>query len=231
MYKIQVSILNYNYGKYLPYAIESVMNQELKPRRVVIYDDCSDDNSMKVINRIQEKFKSVELLQSPYNWGNCASRNAILNNIPLDINAHCFLDADDIMPPNYLSSLMAKMLSEGANIVYTDMQLFGVSDNVVKFPEWNELFFRVQNLIHSASMVKCPIVARFDEDIIRGFEDYEWFINMISKGAKAVKCNDTMLWYRRGHQSSLQRDIQTGGTEISERQIKAKYPTYFLKGA
>jgi hypothetical protein len=48
---LSVTVLNYNYGGYLPECIESILDQTFKDFELIVIDDCSTDNSREVIQR------------------------------------------------------------------------------------------------------------------------------------------------------------------------------------
>ena len=52
---ITVYITNYNYGKYIKKAINSVLNQTFKDYELIIIDDGSIDKSVKIIKEFQNK--------------------------------------------------------------------------------------------------------------------------------------------------------------------------------
>jgi glycosyltransferase involved in cell wall biosynthesis len=49
MPKISVILTSYNHEKFLPYAIESVLNQTIDDFELIIWDDCSSDKSWEII--------------------------------------------------------------------------------------------------------------------------------------------------------------------------------------
>ncbi len=53
--KVSVIIANYSKAKYLPESIESVLYQTYKNLELIIIDDCSDDNSEKIIKYYANK--------------------------------------------------------------------------------------------------------------------------------------------------------------------------------
>ncbi len=55
--KVSVIIPNYNYEKYIIERIDSVLMQTYPIYEIVILDDCSPDNSVKVINKKIEEIK------------------------------------------------------------------------------------------------------------------------------------------------------------------------------
>ena len=49
--KISIYITNRNYGKYIDRAIKSVLSQTFMEYELIIVDDASDDNSLKIIKK------------------------------------------------------------------------------------------------------------------------------------------------------------------------------------
>jgi len=52
---ISAVMASYNYGRYLPETIESVLNQSFTDLELIIVDDASKDNSREIIKSYQEK--------------------------------------------------------------------------------------------------------------------------------------------------------------------------------
>jgi glycosyltransferase involved in cell wall biosynthesis len=95
-----VIINNYNYGHFLPEAIESSLNQTYAPLETIVVDDGSTDNSREILSQYGDRLVSV-LKQnggqaSAFNAGFAASHGDII----------CFLDADDIYLPEKVASIV-----------------------------------------------------------------------------------------------------------------------------
>ena len=54
---VNILIANYNYGKFLPDSLDSALNQTYKNYGIVVVDDCSTDDSWKVIH--EKLFKNI----------------------------------------------------------------------------------------------------------------------------------------------------------------------------
>jgi len=87
--KVSVIIPTYNCAKYLPQAIESILNQTYKDYEIIIVDDGSTDNTKEIISVYQSKIKYIY----QDNAGVSKARNTgIQNSTGMYI---AFLDADD----------------------------------------------------------------------------------------------------------------------------------------
>ena len=60
---ITVYITNYNYGKFIKKAINSVLNQTFKNFELIIIDDGSKDKSANIIKKFQNKKKIKVIFQ------------------------------------------------------------------------------------------------------------------------------------------------------------------------
>ncbi|MEM7031755.1 MAG: glycosyltransferase family A protein, partial [Chloroflexota bacterium] len=62
MPKVSVCIPTYNTANYLPYAIDSVLNQDYQDYELVICDDASTDNTAEIVARYQETTPWITLI-------------------------------------------------------------------------------------------------------------------------------------------------------------------------
>ncbi len=67
--KVSVCIPTYNYARFLPEAIESVLNQTFTDFELLIIDDCSGDNTTAVCNVYAEKDKRIRVRVNTANIG------------------------------------------------------------------------------------------------------------------------------------------------------------------
>ncbi|NET62924.1 MAG: glycosyltransferase [Moorea sp. SIO1G6] len=98
---VSVIIGNYNYGRFIAQAIESVLNQTYRRFELIVVDDGSTDNSRDVIKSYQDKL--IPIFQE--NAGQGAAFNAGLAKATGEIV--CFLDSDDYFHPDKLAKVVA----------------------------------------------------------------------------------------------------------------------------
>jgi len=92
--RISVIIPVYNAEKYVINAVESALAQP-EVGEVVLVEDKSPDNSLKICQDLEKEYEKVRLLRHPdgNNYGAGATRNLGIRNAKYDLIA--FLDADD----------------------------------------------------------------------------------------------------------------------------------------
>jgi glycosyltransferase involved in cell wall biosynthesis len=86
---ISIIIPTYNYGKYLPVALESCLQQTYKNLEIIVIDDGSTDNTREIVERYGDRI--VYIFQE--NAGVSAARNRGIESATGDFIG--FLDADD----------------------------------------------------------------------------------------------------------------------------------------
>jgi len=102
---VSVLIANYNYGKYISEAIESVLNQNYQYFEIVICDDGSTDNSLELVIKFSNRDRRIKYITSTKNGGMARAWNKAFSKSKGDII--CFLDADDLFLPNKLEVIVS----------------------------------------------------------------------------------------------------------------------------
>ncbi|MDR2125464.1 MAG: glycosyltransferase family 2 protein [Prevotellaceae bacterium] len=111
-----VLIANYNNGKYIRSAINSVLSQTYTNWEIIIVDDCSTDNSLQLI----EQYKNCTNIKIVKNEENKGCGYTKRRCVELASGNLCgFLDSDDELLPNALE-IMVK-----AHIQYPQCSLIG----------------------------------------------------------------------------------------------------------
>jgi len=76
--KVSVCLDSFNYGRFLPEAIESILGQNFEDFEIVISDDCSTDDSFEIARRYAQKDKRIRVSQNRENLGMVKNRNVCL---------------------------------------------------------------------------------------------------------------------------------------------------------
>ena len=96
MEKISIIMPIYNCEKYLKRSIESVLNQTYKNLELILINDGSTDNSLKVCREYERKDDRVQVIDKK-NGGVSSSRNAGFKIATGEYVT--FVDADDWIEP------------------------------------------------------------------------------------------------------------------------------------
>jgi len=99
--RVDVVIPNYNYARYLPQAIASVLSQESVDVRAIVVDDASSDDSVAVVREIARTDDRVTVVEHRENRGPVATFNDGLDLTDAEYIVR--LDADDLLTPGSLA--------------------------------------------------------------------------------------------------------------------------------
>jgi len=200
--KISVIIPNYNYGRFIGEAIESVLVQTLPPAEIVIVDDGSSDDSVKIIESFGNKVKLIKQV----NGGVGRARNVGVENSSGDFFA--FLDADDIWFSNKLSKQMTLFEDKTIGYVSCGLREFDLNGKTIchQIPQMNGwttenmlLFDTLTAASGSTFIVSRKIfkqVGGFDENPdLHPSEDWD-FARRVSQITRIVTIPEVLVHYR-----------------------------------
>lgn len=115
----------YNREQVIENSINSIINQSFQNFEIIVVDDCSKDNSVARIQRINDS--RIRVIQHTINQGQNAALNTGVEHSKHEIIA--FLDSDDIWERNYLEE-MALVYMKYPEISFCYC-------NLVNGPVWN----------------------------------------------------------------------------------------------
>lgn len=100
--KLSIALTTYNHENYIAKALESIVNQHLNfDYEIVIGNDCSTDNTQKVINEYKNKYPDIiRQIEIKTNLGYIANFDLTMQSCLGDYIA--IFDGDDIMIPEKL---------------------------------------------------------------------------------------------------------------------------------
>ena len=200
---ISVIIPNYNHGRYLAEAIDSVLAQSYQPLEVIVVDNCSTDESWDVICRY--KTRAVTGIRFNNDGVIAAGRNHALARAQGAFVA--FLDADDTWRPDKLERQMPHFEDDAVVLVAAGSTFIG--DTAYGRPAQSSVtdvvdvsadaIIRV-NPIATSSVVARTAAIRdlggFDEDrAFRFIEDWELWLRLSRRGRLRILA-EPLIQYR-----------------------------------
>ena len=66
---VSVIVPNYNYARFLPKRLETILNQTYTNFEVIILDDCSSDNSKEIIEYYRKNPHTSQIVYNTHNSG------------------------------------------------------------------------------------------------------------------------------------------------------------------
>ena len=152
-FKFSVIIPLYNKEKYISETIHSVLKQTFSDFEVLIVNDCSTDQSLKIVEQIKDD--RIKIIQHQENSGLSASRNTGIKAAQGKIIT--FLDADDLWKEDFLFHI--SQLSEK----FSDCAIYGTDyfesvQNKLYSPKKNlDHFYKVYQYIQIEDFFKASL--------------------------------------------------------------------------
>lgn len=236
--RVSVVIPTYNYARYVPEAINSVLAQSFEELEVIVVDDGSTDKTVEILRAFSGQIRNIRQehrgLSAARNTGIRAARGQYV----------AFLDSDDLWLPEKVSLQVARLDAEPeVGLVYCEALLFDDSAPATltlhsywaSHPSGRILPWLVrQNVVPSPTpMVRRELFERvglFDETL-SACEDWDMWIR-IGRVCEIAYVNQVLAKYRR-HQENMSLDFErlmTNGLRVLEKAFSAPDPSRQLNG-
>jgi len=194
--KVSIIIPTYNQGKFLDACIESVLKSDFQDFEIILSDDGSNDvfTQKWLKNFKNEKCKII--FQS--NQGVSVARNKA---IEISQGEYILpLDGDDLIHPNYLSEAVQILDNQNnIDIITCEVELFGAASGKMYLPEISMEQLVCENCIINTSMYRRSAYNRtrgYNANMREGLEDWDFWIEMLKNGAKIIRLNKVLFYYR-----------------------------------
>lgn len=195
MSKVGVVIPCYNDGAFLREALESVATSGSIEEVVIVNDGSTDTATVDILRELHNE--GYRILDTT-NGGLAAARN--IGWRAVSAAYVLFLDADNFVDPDYAVKA-ANVLDADPRIgvVFGDRQEFGIRDTLVE--QWVPTMAEelVGNRIDACAVVRRAVLERsggFDESMLEGYEDWEFWIRLMGAGEKFHHLSGTLFHYR-----------------------------------
>ena len=113
--KISVIIPVYNTERYLDKCLDSIVKQTLKNIEIIVVNDCSQDNSLEIIEDYKQKDDRIIVINNIKNLGLGGARNVGMQRATGDFIS--FVDSDDWIENNTLESAYNEAIANNADVV------------------------------------------------------------------------------------------------------------------
>ncbi len=143
---ISFIVTSYNYEKYILKTLESIKAQSYRNFEIIIVDDCSKDNSCKIIEDFisENQDLKITLIKQNSNQGQMASMIKGLESAQGQFVS--FIDSDDILMPDYAKHHIRVHIE--TSIAFTSCQIIEIGED---------------NEIHTMNSISSPHCKNLDE--------------------------------------------------------------------
>ena len=152
MPKVSIIMPAYNSGEYIEKTIKSIINQTFKDWELIIVDDCSKDNTVKILNKL--KNNKFVIIKNKKNIGAALSRNKALNVAKGRYIA--FIDSDDIWEKEKLEKQLNFMKENGIAFSFSSYKKVDEKDKLIKIievPDKVDFSFLLKNVVIQISTI------------------------------------------------------------------------------
>lgn len=218
--KISIIIPVYNVEKYLAECLDSCINQTLEDIEIICVDDCSTDNSYKILKEYQQKDSRIKIFRQEEN-----KKQGVARNKGLEIATGeyiWFVDSDD-----YIDTKACQILYDAIKEFNVDMLCFsaiqfsdinnerkfyypkhfqGIQINKVYHPRtnWKEILFSNLNITIWAYLTKRNIIQKFKFREFVSYEDMDFTPILLSSVNSFTYIPYTAYFYRTNPTSTTQ---------------------------
>ncbi|WP_373779349.1 glycosyltransferase family 2 protein [Neisseria dentiae] len=215
---VSVMIPYYNCGKYIAETIASVKAQHYPHIEIIIVDDGSDAVEAAVLTELVQQHPDIRLIRQE-NQGVSAARNQAAAHA--SGRYYLFLDADDMLLPDYLSATVAVLESRAEiKLVYTQAEFFDAENGPWKLPAYESLRKLLEgNHIPVTSLHRAEDFHRIGgfDNTLHTHEDWDLWIRMLEHGGHALCLERVLFRYRRRRdRSSVTNQLMSGKNCMKE---------------
>ena len=232
---VSVILPTYNYGRFLPYALESLGKQTYPDWECIVVDDGSTDDTEGVVLSAAANDGRVRYV-SQSNRGPSAARNRGFAESVGDYIQ--FLDADDLLQPTKLQAQVESMDADPSiGIVYSDARFFrdsatdllpyrvpGPDLSTTIDPSVDPLLRAL--IDRNIMVVEAPLIRRsvigtvgpFEESLLR-MEDWEYWLRCVLAGIRFVAdpASERAILVRTHRHSSTRNWLAMSTSELVVR--------------
>jgi glycosyltransferase involved in cell wall biosynthesis len=225
---ISIILPVYNGENYISKSIESCLNQTYKNIELIIVNDCSNDNTLIIVDSYLMNDSRVKIINNLSNKKLPASLNIghkVANGEYITWTSH-----DNFYKENTLEKLMKPLQEDNYDVSYSDLYLIDNESNIKKeilLQEPETLIFG--NCIGASFLYKKEVYIRnksYNENLFL-VEDFDFWLRSIAH-SKFFHVKELLYFYRT-HPDSLSSDIknETDKNILWKNNLLLMYENFF----
>lgn len=203
-------IPSYNHAPFIERALRSIFQQTLRPKKLIVIDDGSKDESPAVIERVLQDCPFDHEFIKRENRGVCSTLNEGVAKTNGDYFA--YLGSDDVWLPNFLEDQVNLLESKpSAVLAFSHAYVIDEDDNIIdRTDNWSDFgdgdllpvllrgeIFSSPGVVYRRSVLE---IHRWNENA--ALEDYEMYLTLTTEGDFARNENLLCAWRQHGWNTS-----------------------------
>lgn len=230
---VSIIVPCYNQAHFLNESLQSVLGQTYLHWECIIVNDGSPDDTEEIAKQWLEKESRFKYLKKE-NEGLSSARN---EGIAISLGKYILpLDADDILDADYLTKTVPVLEQNrelGIVSCYTRFFKNNIADSFYELKPQGD---RTINLHYVNQLVATSLfrkeswsaVGGYDETMKKGFEDWEFWLNITKRGWNFKIIPEFLFYYRKAQQSMLMQTIESHAEDIKQY-IFTKHKELYIK--
>ncbi len=228
----------YNCSKTIAESVDSIMETNFADGdELIIVNDCSNDNTAEVLQKLKEKYPAITLINHNRNKGGAAARNTAVENAKHEL-LFC-LDSDNVLAPLSIAAIKKYLIENKADVASFQYQHFFLDDKYKPSYIWplpegefdNSIYLSGGNtpgqhgnyLFTKQSWLKAKGYAEGSGAL----DTWTFGLRQAITGAKIIVLKDSFYYHRLDYNNSYwMRDAETNLWSVSEKATYALFPFY-----
>ncbi len=212
MAKVDILLATYNGEKYLEEQINSILIQTHEDFQLIISDDCSTDNTVKIIKKIKDK--RIKLFNQKKNLG--FNKNFEFLCSKATSKYVMIADQDDVWMKDKVAKMLEKIEDKETSLVYCDMKVVDADLNQI-YPSFHEHtkkskqcqnyndfeLLKIENVISGSSIItKLDVIRNAMPFVCNKAIIYDYWLSLIASQYGRICYLDEALQLYRQHENN-----------------------------
>ncbi|GMQ31714.1 glycosyltransferase family A protein [Algoriphagus confluentis] len=225
---VSIVIPSYNSSAFLEETLTSALGTSYPNFEIVVMDDGSTDRTKTILESWARRWPEKIKVFHQCNQGPSIARN---QGIHQAAGTYILpLDSDDKISPDYISQAVEKLETDpDLKVVYCEAEKFGSRCEYWKLKPFSLQQLALDNMIFMSAVFRksdWEKTGGFDPRFCLGWEDWEFWINLLKSGGKVHKLPQIGFYYRI-RKGSRRKSTNKSGKELTIRLLNRKHPEFF----
>lgn len=215
---IDILLASYNGEKYIAEQIDSILNQTYKDWFLYIKDDCSTDNTVKIIKDYENSYKDkIKVITSDIKSG--SAKDNFFSMLKYSENEYIMTcDQDDVWLPNKIEITIYKILEAEKEdkdipiLVHTDLKVVDeklnkITDSLIKMQNLDSSRDKLNNLLVQNIVTGCTVMVNrnllnYIKIVPRKAIMHDWWMALLASALGKLYFIDTPTVLYRQHRNN-----------------------------